>query len=338
MRNTTGEQRRRKQAAAGLKKDWPLLLTVIPAAVTALISVSHASAYVPVAGLNIGKSFYATLAYGALMNTAVWQILLRPELGMKERILLNTLPAELLLWLHLCRTAYRTAMCFFYAALALATMAYLFGICRKGRTAASACSAGLIMALVLFVPSIEAVGSQYQQLNRACMLIAEHTGPAKWGSQEAERPILSEAEWEGFEAQDRLDFLREVMEAALADMGVKQSVNLVACEIESDQGTVLGEYCFVEGEVRINMNHLRESGLLLCVETVLHEARHCFQHDAVLKMDWENEMVLTGDYFRAAREWREEFRSSEEERDYFTLSSEEDARDYSYNNVWLYVR
>lgn len=62
MRNATEKHRRRKQAAAGLKKDWPLLLTVIPAAVTALISVSRASAYVPVAGLNIENSFYATLA------------------------------------------------------------------------------------------------------------------------------------------------------------------------------------------------------------------------------------------------------------------------------------
>ena len=338
MRNITGETRRRRKAAARLKRDWPLLLTVIPAAVTALISVSRASAYVPVAGLDIGSTFYATLAYGVLMNTAVWQILLRPELSMKERVLLNTLPAEGLLWLHLCRTAYRTAMYLFYAALALATMAFLIGICRKRRTTASACSAGLIMALVLFVPSIEAVGSQYQQLNRACMLITEDTGPAKWDSRDADRPILSEAEWEGFEDQARLSFLREVMDAALTDMGVQQSVNLVACGIESDQGTVLGEYCFVEGEIRINMNHLRESGLMSCVETVLHEARHCFQRDVVLRIDWNSEMFLTNDYYRAAREWREEFRASEAECRYFTLSSEEDARDYAYSNVWLYVR
>ena len=272
------------------------------------------------------------------MNTAVWQILLRPELGMKERVLLNTLPAEVLLWLHLCRTAYRTAMCFFYAALALSMIVFLCGICRKRRTAASACSAGLIMALVLFVPSIEAVGSQYQQLNRACMLITEHTGPAKWGSRDADRPILSEAEWEGFEDQARLNFLREVMDAALTDMGVQQSVNLVACGIESDQGTVLGEYCFVEGEIRIDVNHLRQSSLLSCVETVLHEARHCFQRDVVLRIDWNSEMVLTNDYYRAAKAWQKEFGSSEAERDYFTLSSEEDAREYAYSNVWLYVR
>lgn len=337
MRNATEKRRRRKQTAAGLKKDWPLLLTVIPATVTALISAAHASAYVPFVGLSIGNSFYAMLAYGVLMNTAIWQILLRPELSMKERILLNTLPAELLLWLHLCRTAYRTAMCFFYAALALAMLAFLFGICRKRRTAASACSAGLIMALALFVPSIEAVGSQYQQLNRVCMLITEDTGPAKWDSRDADRPILSEAEWEGFEDQARLSFLREVMDAALADMGVQQSVNLVACEIESDQN-VLGEYCFVEGEIRVNINHLRESGLMSCVETVLHEARHCFQHDVVQMIDWDSELVMMNDYYRAAREWRKEFRSSEAERGYFTRSSEEDARDYAYSNVWLYVR
>ena len=55
-------------------------------------------------------------------------------------------------------------------------------------------------------------------------------------------------------------------------------------------------------------------------------------------IDWDSELVLTNDYYRAARAWREEFTSSEAEREYFTRSSEEDAREYAYNNVWLYVR
>ena len=55
-------------------------------------------------------------------------------------------------------------------------------------------------------------------------------------------------------------------------------------------------------------------------------------------IDWDSELVLTNDYYRAARAWREEFTSSEAEREYFTRSSEEDARENAYNNVWLYVR
>lgn len=54
--------------------------------------------------------------------------------------------------------------------------------------------------------------------------------------------------------------------------------------------------------------------------------------------DWDSELVLTNDYYRAAKAWQKEFGSSEAEREYFTLSSEEDAREYAYSNVWLYVR
>ena len=55
-------------------------------------------------------------------------------------------------------------------------------------------------------------------------------------------------------------------------------------------------------------------------------------------IDWDSELVLTNDYYRAARAWRGEITSSEAEREYFTRSRGEEAGEDAYNKVWRYVR
>lgn len=71
---------------------------------------------------------------------------------------------------------------------------------------------------------------------------------------------------------------------------------------------------------------------------MLYEARHVYQRDLVASLDWQNEMILTNDYYALARKWREELTNGTENvNELNVMSREEDARDYAWRSVWKYV-
>lgn len=88
---------RLKKTAIRRKKDRALLLTAVPVMTTVLISACGAEAYTPWIGLSVKSIFYVVLAYCVLMSCVMWQIIVKPEMNIKNRLLLNILPAELLL-------------------------------------------------------------------------------------------------------------------------------------------------------------------------------------------------------------------------------------------------
>lgn len=337
---------RQAKASIRRKKDRVLLLTAVPAMVTILISACGAEAYVPWIGLEVGTLCYVVLAYEVLMNIVMWQIIAKPEMSMKSRLLLNVLPAELLLWMHLCRKDYQTAMMFAYIAFGVIMLAAVQSFfCRrhsdlKDCVHTVAYRASLAVMLVMLAPSVLSVCSQVKKLDQANMLIANQS---VWQVKEEKsaktRPKMSEEEWESLNLQNRLDYLKDVLDFVLADMGVERKAMLIACKIDpTNDHKVYGKYSDADGEVVIDMTHLKR-GLYASLNTVLHEARHVFQYDIVERLDWEDSLILTSDYYRDVREWRTEFMTHPQtDAEYRYQSCEEDAREYADEHDWMYVK
>lgn len=337
---------RQAKAAIRRKKDKVLLLTAVPAIVTALISACGAEAYIPWIGLEVGNLFYVVLAYEVLMSVVMWQIIAKPEMNMKSRILLNILPTELLLWMHLCRNDYQIAMLSSYIAFGAIMLAAVQSfLCRrcsdlKDCVHTVAYRASLSVMLVMLVPSLLSVCSQVGKLDQANMLIANQS---VWQAKEAksakQRPKMSEEEWGFLNLQNRLDYLKDVLDFALQDMGVEKRAMLITCKIDLiNDHKVYGKYSNADGEVAIDMSHLNRD-LYSCLNTVLHEARHIFQYDIVERLDWEDSLILTSDYYKDVRNWRTEFMTRPQTAaEYRYQSCEEDAREYADEHDWMYVK
>jgi len=337
---------RQKKNVIRRKKDRALLLTAIPAMATVLISACGAEAFIPWIGLEVGNLFYVVLAYEVLMSIVMWQIIARPEMDMKNRLLLNILPAEYLLWLHLCRKNYQMAMMSAYIALGVMVMVAIHEFFCRHRVVSEnwvrtlACRLGLLMMMVMIIPSVLSVCSQIKGLEQAKMLIANQS---VWQTQEMksmkQRPKMSEDEWNSSSLQRRLDYLKDVLDFALADMGVERRAMLITCRIDPiNDHRVYGEYSHADGEVVIDMNHLK-GGIYSNLNTVLHEARHIFQYDIVERLDWEDSLILTSDYYRDVREWRAEFKTPfQTDAEYRYRYCEEDAREYADEHDWMYVK
>ena len=159
-----------KKNAIRRKKDRALLITAVPAMTTVLISACGTEAYIPWLGLGVGNLFYFVLAFVALMSIVMWQIVARPEMNMKNRFLLNILPAELLLWLHLCRKDYQAAMTSAYIALGVMMIAAIHDFfckqCKdlKNRVCIIGRKLGLLVMMIMIVPSVLSVCSQIRCL------------------------------------------------------------------------------------------------------------------------------------------------------------------------------
>lgn len=337
---------RQKKAAIRRKKDRVLLLTVIPVMVTALISACGAEAYIPWIGLSVKNIFYVILAYCVLMNCVMWQIIVKPEMDMKNRLLLNILPAEILLWLHLCRKDYQTAIASAYVAMGMMMIAALHAFFCRHRADSQTWlrtlvrRLGLLIMLVMFVPSAFSICSQVRSLNQVKMLIANQSIWQMKGTKEVkQRPKMSEEEWNSASLQYRLDYLKAVLDFALEDMGVERRAMLITYGIDPvNDHKVYGAYSNVDKEVVIDMNYLKK-GIYSSLNAVLHEARHIFQYDIIERLDWEDSLILTSDYYRDVREWRTEFMTySKTDAEYRYQSCEEDAREYADEHDWMYVK
>lgn len=86
------------------------------------------------------------------------------------------------------------------------------------------------------------------------------------------------------------------------------------------------------------MNHLKRD-IYSSLNTLLHEARHIFQYDIVERLDWEDSLILTSDYYEEVRDWRAEFMTRPQtDEEYRYQSCEEDAREYANEHEGMYVK
>lgn len=148
---------------------------------------------------------------------------------------------------------------------------------------------------------------------------------------------LGEAEWVEKNADERINILKELLDSETTYLGVPP-VPLSGDKLER---RTLGTYNAMLRKIEIDYTHLSSSKAMDCVETICHEARHAYQHHVVRTLDWENDDVANGFYFRQARAWKEDFDTSLPDKSYLTYynqSIEIDAREYAGQRVAYYKK
>lgn len=141
--------------------------------------------------------------------------------------------------------------------------------------------------------------------------------------------LLNDASWREMGIQEKLDTLQVVADIETRYLQI-EPVSVVSVHLENH---TLGSYDNESRTVKIDFDHHAENDAMECLNTLLHECRHAFQHDCVQSLDWSNEQVLTGSYYAQARLWRQNFASytpsSHDYAGYQQQAIEMDARAYA---------
>lgn len=152
--------------------------------------------------------------------------------------------------------------------------------------------------------------------------------------------LLSDSCWKEMDTQEKLDTLQVIADIE-ADYLQIEPVSVVSMHLENH---TLGSYNDANRTIKIDFDQHTEYDAMKCLNTLLHECRHAYQHDCVDSLDWSDEQVLTGLYYAQARQWRQNLasyiRSCNDYDAYRNQAIEVDAREYAdevediYQHYW----
>ncbi len=109
--------------------------------------------------------------------------------------------------------------------------------------------------------------------------------------------------WSFAEDEAKEECIRQIAIIEMKTLGI-EDVSKVRVTVEAIRETTLGVYIDENGEIKINIAHLRESDVEECLKTVLHEVFHAYEFYLLDTLDFNSEQVKNGYYFRQAREWK----------------------------------
>jgi len=141
--------------------------------------------------------------------------------------------------------------------------------------------------------------------------------------------LLNNGSWEKMDVQEKLDTLQVIADIETHYLQI-EPVSVVSSHLENH---ILGCYDNANRTIKIDFDHHTKDDPMECLNTLLHECRHAFQHDCVQSLDWSSEPVLTDLYYAQARLWRQNFasytRGGHDYADYRNQAVEVDARAYA---------
>lgn len=105
--------------------------------------------------------------------------------------------------------------------------------------------------------------------------------------------------WDKLDVNEKITIMQALVDFESERLGIP-SIPVTA---EILGAFTLGEYSDETKEMWIDVEHLSESPVSECIQTICHETFHSFQHYLVENMDWEND-VLQNAYFEELREWK----------------------------------
>lgn len=105
--------------------------------------------------------------------------------------------------------------------------------------------------------------------------------------------------WDKFNVNEKITVMQALADFECERLGIPPIS--VAAEVLG--AFTLGQYSDETKEMWIDIEHLAESPVNECIQTICHETFHSFQHYLVENMDWEND-VLQNAYFEELREWK----------------------------------
>ena len=150
---------------------------------------------------------------------------------------------------------------------------------------------------------------------------------------------LSDGTWEQLTNTDKLNVLQTVANIEAAYLGIPHEINVAAAALRDG---VVGAYSDSSHSILIDIDSLESDSAYDLLDTVLHEARHSYQHNLVslyqLAAPAHKQLLA----LREAQQYIAEFSdythgSSEEILEYYSQACEEDARAYADDRLVSYL-
>lgn len=144
-----------------------------------------------------------------------------------------------------------------------------------------------------------------------------------------ELSAIEPTRWVGYDEKERLAALKVVAELECRWLGIEPPT-LVAADLGDD---VLGQYDNKQATVFLSTDELCRKDAFVCISTLLHELRHCYQFRVVESIDWSRDKSMLR-YYSEAAAWRNELMSyvsggGDSFDEYYEQAIEVDARDYA---------
>ncbi len=112
------------------------------------------------------------------------------------------------------------------------------------------------------------------------------------------------SKWDNLDIEERFDLLCEVGVCEERFLGIENYADIrIACDKFSIY--TLAYYSDEEKLICININELNRASVEDCVNSMLHEVYHAFQHHVVSLLDFESEFVKNSFYYAEARSWKD---------------------------------
>ena len=310
----------------------------IPIICTCLIILSKPKGSIPFLQWTIKGETMSLLALVILLPWGLYQITHGYSKKPIDQWLLNLLPCESILWLICFRIQHNKAIAFLQIGILGATLCVFTQKTNRKRYAA------VVMMIALLIPAccatlkmVADISTMYQKLYSSVMNKDENKDENEFF--ESSTPKCNDEEWEVLSLQDKVGFLKKIVEYETAYMGIP---NILICieELSIDNQTrVLGQYSSIRNEILIDLTHLEETSYWSCLNTILHECRHAMQRHVVDRLlDWEDEAVQTHAYYENARQWKESFENGNDGtiEGYYFDPIEADARSYAEERMSVY--
>ncbi len=112
---------------------------------------------------------------------------------------------------------------------------------------------------------------------------------------------FEEKTWSGYDVNEKLAVIEALVKFETTKLGIPEIE--VDTELLPDPD-VMGKYNCIDNKISINVDHLCESEISNCIDTVCHEVYHAYQHYLVENVNWDDE-ITKNYYFTELRSWRE---------------------------------
>ena len=148
---------------------------------------------------------------------------------------------------------------------------------------------------------------------------------------------LSEAEWQNLNCGEKITILQKLVNLETTCL----NINPVKIASRRLNMSALGEYANEGSLIYIDYKFLATAKADECIRVICHEVRHAYQFYVVEMLDWDNEQVQRGYFYREARRWKNEmenYASGDDDFDkYYQQAMEVDARDYAVKASEFYM-
>ena len=149
---------------------------------------------------------------------------------------------------------------------------------------------------------------------------------------------LEEDTWQTLSLEEKLDALQTIANIERRYLGIPHEINVAAEYLEESHAA---QYEERQHRIVINIDHLREGTAWDNVDTLTHEARHCYQHCLTEAYESADRDLKSLRIFKEARTYMEEFSSykdgDQDYEGYYNQACETDARDYAESAAYEYM-